>query len=310
MPRVIAVANPGGAGPAKPALTIHPSIRFFMIRHLPRSVFLMSLCAAALMPAAFAAQSILLSADDFALLGGTTITANEGTTVSNGNIGISPGTSLVGFPPATVSNGSIVATGAVTDQATADLLTASSGLAAMTATGNLTGQNLGGMTLGSGVYKFDSTAGFTGALALDAAGQNNAYWVFQIGSALTTAAGASVSVINLGADGGTGLGIFWNAGTQITTGANNLLLGNFLAGTGVTLGVSNTLFGSVLAQGAISLDAATINAIGGPNGSGLAGGLTYGGGNVIPVPEVPSFVFAASGALLLLAVRRRRKLAN
>ena len=173
---------------------------------------------------------------------------------------------------------------------------------------DLTGINLGGLTLAPGVYKFASTAGLTGGLVLDAGGQNNAAWVFQIGSALTTAAGASVSVINLGPDGGSSLGIFWNAGTQITTGASNLLMGNFLAGTDITFGATNTIEGRALAQGAISLDGTTINATGVPNGGALNGGLMYNGnGDIVAVPEVSPFIFAALGVAPILSIRRRRR---
>ena len=53
----------------------------------------------------------------------------------------------------------------------------------MPVTADLTGQNLGGLTLTPGVYHFDSAAQLTGTLDLNAEGNNNAYWVFQIGSA-------------------------------------------------------------------------------------------------------------------------------
>lgn len=287
-----------------------PTPTFFMIPNFPLTFSLLSLCAACLIPAALPAQSILLSADDFALLGGSTITGSTGTVVSNGNVGVSPGTSIIGFPPGIVINGEIVSTDSVTARAAADLATVSGALAAMTSTANLTGLDLGGMILLPGVYTFDSTAGLTGTLVLDAGGQDNAAWVFQIGSALTTAAGSSVSLVNQGAGGASGLGIFWNAGTQITTGADNLLMGNFLAGSGITFGASNSIAGSALTGGAIVLDGTAIDAMGGPGGAGFNGGLMYGGnGGIVAVPEASSLLFAASGLALALVARRRKSVA-
>ena len=79
------------------------------------------------LPASGSAQSILLSAGDFTALGGTFIssTGTVGTTIRNGNIGLSPGATsgITGFPPAVIINGAIVATGAVTGQARLDLIT-------------------------------------------------------------------------------------------------------------------------------------------------------------------------------------------
>src|SRR5476651_2510146 len=88
-----------------------------------------ALCA----PASVSAQSILLTAGNFTLLGGTAITSTGvvGTVISNGNVGLSPAatTGITGFPPAVITNGAIIATGGVTGQARLDLITAQVGLA-------------------------------------------------------------------------------------------------------------------------------------------------------------------------------------
>lgn len=120
------------------------------------------------------AQSILLSAGDFTLLGGTAITSTGtvGTTIRNGNVGLSPGatTGITGFPPAVIVNGAIIATGPVTAQARLDLITASVGLAGMPSNANLSTVDLGGKTLAPGVYAFNGAASLSGALVLDAQG--------------------------------------------------------------------------------------------------------------------------------------------
>jgi autotransporter-associated beta strand protein len=233
------------------------------------------LCA----PAAGLAQSILLTAGDFALLGGTAITSTGvvGTTIRNGNVGLSPGatTGITGFPPAVVVNGSIIATGPATGQARLDLINAANRLAALPSTANMSNVDLGGTTLAPGVYTFNGAASLNGALVLDAQGQNNVAWVFQIGTALTTSVNSSVTFINLGSNGGSDLGLFWNAGSAITIGANNAIAGNYLAGTSIAFGALADGGGRALVLAGISLDNDSINARGGPAGGDLTGGLTF-----------------------------------
>ena len=52
------------------------------------------------------------------------------------------------------------------------------------------------MTLGPGVYKFDSSAQLTGTLILDGKGSTNPTFIFQMGSTITTASNSSVLLIN------------------------------------------------------------------------------------------------------------------
>ena len=94
------------------------------------------------------------TAASFAVLGGTTVT-NTGPSVINGNVGVSPGSAVVGFPPGIlVPPGTIHAANAVAGQAQVDLTTAYNVLAGRPSTANLTGQNLGGLVLTPGVYTF------------------------------------------------------------------------------------------------------------------------------------------------------------
>jgi hypothetical protein len=146
-------------------------------------------------------------------LGGSAITNIGNTVISDGNVGLFPTTeaAITGIPPAVIVGGTIIATGPITQQAQIDFNKAAMGLAGMAANVNLTGQDLGGMILPPGVYSFDAAAMLTGTLTLDAEGQNNAYWVFQIDTTLTTTTGSNVTVINYGSHGGNDDGVFWNA---------------------------------------------------------------------------------------------------
>lgn len=270
--------------------------------HLPR-LLPVAFAALLLVPAALTAQSVLLTAADFTLLGGSAITSTPavGTVISNGDVGLAPGATsgIVGFPPAVISNGAIIATGGVTTQARLDLISASVFLAGLTPDTDLTGSDLGGLTLASGVYHFESAAGLTGALILDAQGQNNVSWVFQIGTTLTSSANSSVTVINLGTNGGADLGLFWNAGTDISLGANSDIAGNYISGTSITLGVSADGGARLLALASISLDQNQIDAFGSPGGGDWTGGFSA-------IPEPASTLWLAPLAALGFAAVRRR----
>lgn len=262
------------------------------------------------------AQSILRSSGDFALLAATAITgtATAGTEIRNGDVGLwsADASAISGFPPALIIGGSVIPTGAATQQAQLDLGAASLGLAAMSFDTDLTGIDLGGLTLAPGVYHFNAAAAQTGLLILDAQGRNDAFWVFQIGTTLTTAAASSVSFINLNSTGGADSGLFWNIGSAASIGAASTLAGNYLVGTSMTVGNLCGGANRILARaGAISLDVDFINTQDGPGLvlGDLAGGLMFDtDGNVVPIPEPSSTLWITSVAVLGFASWKRRSL--
>src|SRR5450759_769088 len=129
------------------------------------------------------------SAASFAVLGSSTVTCTGVSTIT-GDVGVSPGSAVTGFPAPCTVLGAIHAADAVAFQAHHDAALAYAALVAETCTANLTGQDLGGMTLAPGVYCFNSSAELTGTLNLKGGG----LWIFQIGSTLTTASNSSVLV--------------------------------------------------------------------------------------------------------------------
>jgi hypothetical protein len=145
----------------------------------------------------------------FAVLGSSTVT-NTGPTVITGDLGVDPGTAITGFPPGTVVGGTIHSADAVALQAQTDNTTAYNHLAGEACNTNLTGMDLGTLTpLVPGVYCFPSTsAQLTGTLTLNAGGNPDAVWVFQIGSTLTTASNSSVVLEN----GAQLCNVFWQVG--------------------------------------------------------------------------------------------------
>lgn len=196
-----------------------------------------------------AGQSGLGTAQNFAVLGGSTVT-NTGPTIVGGDLGLSPGSAVTGFPPGIV-NGTQHITDGVALQAQNDAATAFNTLAGLACDFNLTGQDLGGLTLVPGVYCFATSAQLTGPLVLDALGNASAVFVFQIGTTLTTAGGSTVSVIN----GGSACNVFWQVGTSATLGTATAFAGNVLASASITATTSANVQGRLLAlNGAVTMD--------------------------------------------------------
>jgi type VI secretion system secreted protein VgrG len=177
----------------------------------------------------------------------------------------------------------------------------------MAVTEILTGTNLGALILTPGVYEFASSAQLTGTLTLNGEGNNNALWVFLIGSTLTTASGSSVNVIGSGSNDG----IFWDVGSSATLGTTTAFKGNILASANITLDSGATIgCGSALAStGAVTMGTNTIS-------TGCAGGgtITTTGGvptvtalpiAPIPVPEPGIMTLLGSGLLALAGMRRK-----
>lgn len=204
---------------------------------------------------AYAATVVNLgTTDGFAVLGGSTI-SNTGSSVINGDLGLSPGTSVTGFPPGTINGAQHVAN-ANAVQAQTDLTSAYTNAAGQTPVSTIPTE-LGGTTLTSGSY--DSAAGtfgLTGTLTLDAEGDANAVFIFKTASTLITA-GASTIVLTNGAQA---CNVFWQVGSSATLGANSVFKGNILALTSITLTTGANVEGRVLARnGAVTLDSNTVS---------------------------------------------------
>ena len=199
---------------------------------------------------AFAAAPSLGTAAGFTVLGGAGVTCTASTVA--GLVGSSlTVTQTPSCTIAAVDAGDTVATTAV-----ADFGTAYGVVAAMTCdpANNLTGQELGGMTLSPNVYCFNTTADLTsGTLTLN--GPADGIWVFQIGTGITT---GTTSVVMAG--GGQPCNVFWETGTAATIGEGTAFQGNILAGSSIGFtGASSSFIGRALAKTAVTMTGANIS---------------------------------------------------
>jgi type VI secretion system secreted protein VgrG len=128
----------------------------------------------------------------------------------------------------------------------------------MTLTGDILGSGGTILTLTPGIYFYASSAQLTGALTLNFEGLSNQTILFQIGSALTTASGSSVLIINPGANDS----VYWVVGSSATLGTTTSFVGNIIADQSVTLNNSATdSCGSIIAlTGAVTMDTNTVTA--------------------------------------------------
>jgi hypothetical protein len=199
------------------------------------------------------------SASTFGIMASAAITST-GLSVINGNVALQPGTSMTGFPPGVV-NGNIDLNDGASAQAYIDLLAAYNTAKALPPGTTITaGADLGALYptgMAPGTYTSGSTMLVSTPLVLDAGGNANAVWVFQIGSALTT--GASVSLAN----GAQAKNVFWVPTSAATVGVGTTFYGTILAGGNVTGVTGSIINGRILAgaigQGTVALQDTTVN---------------------------------------------------
>ena len=233
--------------------------------------------------ATFAAQAkaqSLESAETFAVLGGSTVT-NTGASIISGDVGVSPGSAITGFPPGMIMNGGLHANDGIAMQAHADLATAYTAFAGLPSppANNLTGTDLGGLTLTPGVYRCDVAATWSsGTLTFDAQNVPTARFVIQIGTTLITPSSSSVVLIN-GADA---RNIYFQVGTSATLGSGSIFIGNILANAAITAVGGTNLTGRLLAVvEAVTLDTNNVTNPG-PGGGGTP--TPTPGGTPTPTP--------------------------
>lgn len=291
-----------GVPKMKPAKTL--------LRRSARLIGVVPLAAVLWGPAPASAGSLFLgTAEPFATLGASTQT-NTGASTIQGDVGVFPGSSITGTGTITLVGSSVYhIDDAVALEAEVDATTAFDALATQTPTFNLTGQDLNGLTLTPGVYKYDSSANLAlnGTVTLNFEGLSNTAIVVQIGSTLITGSSSDVVVEN----GTPTDSVYWEVGSSATLGTTTDFAGNIIALASITLNTgADILCGRAIAlTGAITLQANTVsndcNAFN--NGSGRTdyGSSGFSGvASTSPIPEPSSALLLAMGLISVAALMR------
>jgi hypothetical protein len=119
--------------------------------------------------------------------------------------------------------------------------------------GNPIVAEIGGKTFTPGVYTHGSAiniASTDDTVTLDALGDPNAVFIFNVATTLTTAAGSEIVLRN----GAKPSNVYWVLGTALTMGAESTLVGNVLAGTAITIGTNGRIDGRAMAQTAVTCE--------------------------------------------------------
>jgi hypothetical protein len=179
---------------------------------------------------------------------------NDGLTSISGDLGTFPATTAAGFPDGTVLGvmhiGDSTAAAAQTD-----LSVAYADALGRTPDTEFAG-DLNGVTFTPGVHHTGAALALSagGVLTLDARGDANAVFIFQVNGALNTAAGSTVHLIN----GAQSANVFWQVNGAAGTGASSSFSGTILAAGAITLGARGELVGRALSRGAVTLASNTI----------------------------------------------------
>jgi hypothetical protein len=190
--------------------------------------------------------------EGFAVMAGSTATCAGAPNceIFGGKLGVSPGT-------ATTGNflGERLSTPESAACATDGLAAWHRGRAMSSTSGTNMLAEMGGLTFTAGVHTHGSAINIALAspkVYLDAQGDPNAEFIFNVGSTLTTCAKSEI-VLQGGAKAEN---VYWFLGTALTMGADSILRGNVLAGSAITIGTNGKIVGRAIAQTAVTCETA------------------------------------------------------
>lgn len=195
-------------------------------------------------------DTFLGAAARFSVLGVTA--TNTGASHLAGDLGVSPDGEVVDFPTESV-DGVIHLNDAAAASAASALVRAHGDADARPSVAGSAG-GLGGMTFVPGVYSTIGAVSFVGDVTLDAGGDPDALFIFQINGALTAGAGSTIVLTG----GATPSNVYWQVDGASDHGANSTFYGTILAFGAITFDANAQLVGRALSQGAVTLDGTVI----------------------------------------------------
>jgi hypothetical protein len=185
---------------------------------------------------------------------GAGVTGN-GVSTMTGDLGMSPGTVVTGTSP---EFGGVIHAGDTDAAAAQAALLAAVTDATSRAWHTEFSGDLIGHTFHYGVHHTAAAMELTGTMILDAEGDPDAVFIFQVDGALNTAAGSVVWLAN----GAKASNVFWQVTGAAGTGESSSFSGTILATGAITLGADSTLVGRALSRGLVTLTNNTISSSG------------------------------------------------
>jgi hypothetical protein len=204
-------------------------------------------------PAVAATTVPLGTLEGYDVLAATTVTNTGATIVNDGDVGLYPGSAVVGFPPGIINNGVEHVADAQALQAKRDWTTAYGDATSQTPPTQTGIIDLAGRTLTAGVYDGDAISN-SGTLTLS--GDPSSVFIFRAASTLTIGAGSTIAF----SGGATQCNVFWTVASSATIGTTATFAGTLLARTSISAATGATIGGRLLAStGAVTLQGNTIN---------------------------------------------------
>ncbi len=195
----------------------------------------------------FAQAPDLGTAAGFVLFSSTGAVGNTGLSQLTGNVGTNSG-AITGFGNV---NGVMHTSDTATAKCAADLLTAYNYLDTTTAT-FVHAPLLGGDTLIAGVYSISGDATLNNTLTLNAQGDSNAVFIFQIQGTFSTGANSKIKLIN----GAQACNVFWKTEGLVSMASGTTMRGTVIANNAaINMSTGDTLEGRALSTaGAVNVD--------------------------------------------------------
>ncbi len=186
------------------------------------------------------------AASTYSVLAGTGV-SNTGPTIVTGDLGVTQSGVVTGFPPGVITGSDDEGNAAAAAAQTART-SAYDDAAARPVTATFAGDQIG-QTFHAGVYRTTSAFTLSGTMTLDAQGDPNAVFVFQVDGALTTAASTAIALVN----GAQAAHVYWQVTDAVSLGELSTFAGTILADGAITLGQGATLGGRALSPAFVTL---------------------------------------------------------